>query len=266
MDEPEGIVASVRGLLEASTSDTIRGIATISTVIERGAWRDLLRRSLDNAIIDLEAGQLGFSPTDDEVQISADEFRLARGLTSVESFYEWMEQPPPISLDDFELLILRRMRRVLVRKRLAEGRIEARFEQQKWRYLSGLFSHIEVTDEGIARELYYVIAEENEDFHTLCRQYSETTGIARRLGGYQAAQWGAELGPERANEALNLAAGNVLAPVRNGEKWLLTRIEVLSLPVLDQTTRLYIEAELFSEWLQQRRRSILARNVVEECP
>ena len=177
---------------------------------------------------------------------------MQRSSSRPQATENWLAEKH-LTFEAWESLLEQSLIRQKLRETLTAGKVEQHFVENRLAFDSASISRLIVNDEGVARELRAQIVEEGADFHSLARSFSmdEATKLA---GGYVGLVTRAGL--EAAVEAAIFGAqpGKIIGPVKTDEGWQLIKLESLHPATLDDTLRETLKAQLFDEWLSERRR------------
>jgi len=135
-------------------------------------------------------------------------------------------------------------------------RAEQRFLARKNRLDQVIYSLLRVDDAALARELYLRIAEGEADFAELAASYSmgperSTRGVVGPVPLLQAH-------PNLAELLRTSRPGQLQAPLRIEQWWLVVRLESLRSASFDAEMRQRMSRELFDEWVEEEVRSLLS--------
>jgi putative peptide maturation system protein len=218
--------------------------------------------AFDAALIQQAAAQRGIEPTDEELQAAADEFRAARELYDAEATEAWLAKHF-LSYDDWEALLAHEVVTNKLRDAITAGQIEQHFAVNRLNYDRAAISEIVVKGEDVARELRAQITDDGADFHALARSFSidETTRLA---GGYAGQARRPDMEAEIEAAVFGARTDAVLGPFKTDRGWLLIKVEQQQRATLDAALRAEIKAELFNEWLAERRRKARVRYTLLE--
>jgi parvulin-like peptidyl-prolyl isomerase len=165
------------------------------------------------------------------------------------TYQTWLRQQG-VTSKQFEIWIDRELRvRKLQRSRWGK-KLLSYFLQRKHQLDQVVCSLIYVKDKGVAQELYFRIAEEEQSFAEVARIYSQvpeaTTG--GRIGPIQLG----DLHPSLAQMFYGSHPGQLWEPVEIGKWVVIAQLEEL-LPVqLDDATSQFLLNELLEDWLQKQ--------------
>jgi len=212
---------------------------------------EFLQAAIDAEIIRQMAERQAIEVSDEELQQAADDFRAARELYSPEAIATWLAATR-LTFEDWEAVIEGNVLRQKLGEAVTAGKIEQRFAENKLAFDEAEISRLVVADEDIARELLAQITEEDADFHSLARSYS-IDAVTRPAGGYAGKVKRTDM--EAAVEAAVFGAqpGKVTGPFKSDDGWHLIKIESLHRAELDDTVRDTIKAQVFADWLDERR-------------
>ncbi|HYX43355.1 MAG TPA: peptidylprolyl isomerase, partial [Pyrinomonadaceae bacterium] len=219
--------------------------------------------ALDAALIQQAAAQRNIEPTDEELQAAADEFRAARELYDTETTEAWLANHF-LSYADWEALLAHEVVTNKLRDAVTADQIEPHFASNRLNYDTAAISEIVVKDEDVARELRAQITDDGADFHARARTFSldETTRLA---GGYAGLVRRPDMEAEIEAAVFGAHTDAVLGPFKTDRGWLLVKVERQQRATLDAAMRETVKAELFAEWLTERRRKARVRYTLLEA-
>ncbi len=196
---------------------------------------------IDQAIASIEA-------TDEEREIARQKFLEKNQLTTVQACQDWLKkhglspgQLNDMALHDFKL--------EQYKVKTWGHQLESYFLQRKERLDRVLYSLIRVQDAGLAQELYFRINDDSQPFTELAKDYSQG----------QEAQTGGLIGPVELNTPHPMLArmlsisqpGQLWAPTKVGEWYVILRLEKFLPAKLDEPMRQRLLNELFTNWLKE---------------
>lgn len=135
-------------------------------------------------------------------------------------------------------------------------RAEQRFLARKTQLDQVIYSLLRVEDGTLARELYLRIAEGEADFAQLAAAYSQ--GPERATRGVVGPVPLLQAHPRLAELLRTSQPGQLRAPLRIEQWWLVVRLESLRSASFDTATRERMARELFEEWVEQEVQALLA--------
>ena len=222
-----------------------------------------LQAAFDAALIRQAAAQRGIEATDEEIQTVADEFRVARELYDADATEAWLTNHF-LSYEDWETLLVHEIITRKLRDAVTTGQLEHHFVVNRLKYDTAAISRIVVKDEDVARELRAQIADDGADFHALARAYS-IDNATRLAGGYAGLVRRPDMEAEVEAAVFGAPANTVLGPFKSDDGWLLVKVEQQQRATLDDAMREGVKAELFAEWLAERRRKARVRYTLLEA-
>ncbi|NLC55706.1 MAG: peptidylprolyl isomerase [Armatimonadetes bacterium] len=217
-------------------------------------WRGqlgFLDEITDAAIIEQAAARRGITATDAELQAAADEFRAVHGLHKASTTLDWLASNG-LTVDDWEQYLESCVLIAKVRDALFEGQVEQYFAENRLAYEAAIVSRLVTKDEGVAEELRAQIIDEGAEFSALARQYS-TDAATRAAGGYLGRVTRADLSADLQAAVFGAQPGEVIGPIRNGDDWVLIKVEERQPATLTPMLREVIKARLMVEWLAAER-------------
>ncbi len=227
---------------------------SLAEALRLAGWHGQLhfiKRAADVALIRQEAAELGVEASDDELQESADDFRLSKGLSEPAAVEEWLTANH-LSFPDWERLLENDILTRKLRDAVTDPKVEQYFAENRLSFDAATISQIVVGSEEIARELIIQISEEGADFHKLARRYS-MDDATRPAGGYVGAIARKDLDASAAAAVFSARAGYIVGPLKTEQGWVLIRVHGLQAATLDGPTRERIKSLLFEEWLSRQR-------------
>ncbi len=216
-------------------------------------FKPLLDEIMRGKVTLLAAKKKGIELTDDDIQEAADNFRQITGLHRAKDTQDWMEGMG-IDVDDFEAFIIESVYKgKMIQAITTDEAIESYFQLNSPRFDSVDLSHIVVDDEGKAKELVSLIAEEPEEFEELAQEHSLDTESAK-VGGKIGTVLRGDLTDEIGAKVFNASEGDILGPFDMGEGSLyeVLKVDTKSTAELDDATRDKIAELIYNEWLQTR--------------
>ena len=138
-------------------------------------------------------------------------------------------------------------------------RAEQRFLARKNQLDQVIYSLLRVEDGALARELYLRIAEGEADFAELAARYSQ--GPERSTRGVVGPVPLLQAHPALAEVLRTSRPGQLQAPLRIEQWWLVVRLESLRSASFDSEMRDRMTRELFDEWVEEEVRRLLAAHI-----
>lgn len=133
---------------------------------------------------------------------------------------------------------------------------EARFLDRKGSLDRVVYSLLRLKEQGMARELYFRIADGEADFAQLAQQFSQ--GTERQTRGIVGPVPIEQAHPELARRLRCNPPGVLLEPFAIEGWWLVVRVESYAPASFDEVTRIAMARELFEQWLHSEVESTLA--------
>lgn len=127
---------------------------------------------------------------------------------------------------------------------------ESRFLERKNQLDQVTYSLIRLKDAGLARELYLRIAGAEASFSDIASQYSE--GPERQTQGLVGPKPLTNAHPILAERLRTARTGELLAPIRVADWWLVTRVEKFVHATFDSVTTARMCSELFEEMIDSQ--------------
>ncbi len=215
--------------------------AALGLLAQHGLLRPLLRQ------IQLQNALAQESVQDEERQQAVAAFAQERQLGDAEELEQW-RQEQLLSREALLALIERPLRLRRHCERLYRPKAEARFLDRKNQLDRVVYSLIRLGDEGLARELYLRLEDEECSFADLAATYSE--GPERTTRGVVGPAPLTQAHPQLVERLRTATPGVVQEPFRIERWWLVFRLESLTSATFDEAMAEQMSQELFEEWLE----------------
>lgn len=226
-------------------------LADVVHSLKLGRRLDVIDGAVTEVMIGLVARREGFAVSDAELQEESDRFRTESNLAWAAATRFWLQRHH-MSIDDFEVMIERRILRRKVRDKVTEGRIERYFEINRAKFSRVELSEI-VLGEGPETDVLTDALDRGEiDFAILACRHSLDTDRGRR-GGYMGFVPRTAMRPELAAQLFHAKPGDILRFTKPGYLHLV-RVEAIEAPELEEGLRNLIAETLFEDWLGAERR------------
>lgn len=208
------------------------------------AQYQFLPRLAREILVDKAIAGLECSPAEKEKALQF--FYQRNQLANDEQRLAWLRQSG-MTQEQLECFVVRELKLERFKQQNFEEQIEGHFLASKDKLDRIVYSLIRTQEAGIAQELYFRIQEEEEDFAELARQFSQ--------GGE--AETGGLIGPVELNiphprivQILKTTpSGQISAPTKIGDWWVLLRLEKYLASQLDDSMRQRLLGDLFQRWL-----------------
>lgn len=189
-----------------------------------------------------------FTCTDEEKQEAIENFYQQKKLDTEEKRQAWREQQG-ITPEQVEAIAIRPLLIDKFKEAKWGNRVESHFLKRKNDLDQVVYSLIRIQDYGLAQEIYFRIQEGEQSFSELAREYSK--GPEARTGGL--------LGPVSLSQPHPMLAkllsisqpGQLWAPRKLAQWFLIIRLEKYIPAQLDDAMRRRMIDELFENWLQE---------------
>ena len=213
----------------------------IPEIIERIVTRKIVTSTAENADIKIET---------EELQKTADEFRLMNKLNSADETRAWL-QKYNLSLDDFEQIVYSNLVAHKLVQHLFADKVEPYFFQHQLDYAAAIIYEVILDDEDLAIELFYALSEGETSFYEIAHQYVQNNEL-RRSGGYRGKISRRDLKAEISAAIFAAKPPQLLKPIISSKGVHLILVEEIIQPELDDKLRRQIITDLFTEWLKQQ--------------
>jgi parvulin-like peptidyl-prolyl isomerase len=211
---------------------------------------DLLKAIASRQIIYNAANEAGIKIGIQELQLAADQLRLANQLVKAEDTWAWL-QKHHLTLDDFEELAYTNLLSQKLAIHLFADKAEQLFYEHQLDYTGVVTYEVILDDEDLAWELFYALQEGETTFHEIAHQYLENPE-SRRTGGYQGIRHRTDFRPEIAAAVFAAHPPQILKPIMTPKGANLILIEEIIQPEFNEQMRLNILGALFTNWLHSK--------------
>jgi parvulin-like peptidyl-prolyl isomerase len=199
-------------------------------------------------LITQAATRAGLSVGAEELQAAAEEFRRTRRLYRASDTLRWLNERHMVTRD-----LETRLEQMLLTKKLQEhitgGQVERYFAEHRADFESARIAQIVVDKEGMAHELWCQLVEEDGDFASLARRYSQDQ-TSREAGGYVGIVYRQTVSPEIEAAIFTAQSGAMIGPVRTENRYHIVQVQALYPALLDTPTTTEIRQRLFADWLR----------------
>lgn len=188
-----------------------------------------------------------FSCTEAETLSAIANFRQRYELTSLEEQAAWLQKNQLTEAIMYEVAI----RPLLIRKfqmQMWGNKLESYFLQRKSDLDQVVYSMIRTQDEGLAQELYFRIAEEENSFATIAQQYSQ--GSEAQTGGVVGPVPLSQPHPVIQKILFASQPGQLWKPQLIADWYVIIRLEQFLPAQLDEAMQQHLLDELFEAWIQ----------------
>ncbi|WP_353929877.1 peptidylprolyl isomerase [Okeanomitos corallinicola TIOX110] len=209
---------------------------------------NILEAIATRKIIADQAKKVGIAITTEELQIAADNLRLANQLLKAEDTWTWLEKHH-LSLDNFEEIAHTNLLSTKLANHLFADKVEPFFYAHQLDYVAAATYQVILEDEDLALEIFYALQEGEISFHEVARQYIKNPE-QRRAGGYQGIRQRRDFRAEIAAAIFAANPPQILKPIITSKGAHIIMIEEIIQPELNEEINLKIMADLFSDWLQ----------------
>lgn len=227
-----------------STGDPVAGLTAnpLACLAHHGLLRAYLRQSLMAEALATE------NLSDEQRRQALVSFAQERRLTSGEA----LERFRIANLLTPEALALQVELPLRLRchcERVHRPKAEARFLERKQQLDRVVYSLLRLSDEGLARELYFQLQDGEASFADLAAEHAE--GPERATRGIVGPVPLTQAHPQLVDRLRTAPVAQVQEPFRIEQWWLIFRLESLTPATFDEPMALQMSQELFDQWLEQ---------------
>lgn len=206
---------------------------------------------ISRQIIEQTAEELSISVETEELQRSANNFRIKNNLLASKDTLAWL-QKHYLSLDEFEEWLYIDILISKLAKHLFADRVEAFYVENQLNYYKAIIYEVVFDNLDLAMELYYALQEKEIFFAEVARQYITDDIELRRCGGYKGILNRDRFKPEIAAAVFATNPPQLIKPIVASKQVHLIQVEEIIRPQLDEDLRSQILDRLFDDWLKQK--------------
>ncbi|MBI5213000.1 MAG: peptidylprolyl isomerase [Nitrospirae bacterium] len=202
-------------------------------------------------IVRNEAKEMNISVSDDDLQKSADEFRILTRLISANDTQNWLKSKK-MNIDDFERTIEDTVLTNMVRNRIAtDAEISKTFSENIVEFETVKIGRIVVDKLDQANEIFAQLSEGEAEFCVLAHKYSVDEST-RHLGGFVG-----DVNREALPQSLVLKvfadnAGQYIGPVEDDGKYIIVKIIEKKRTELNDAVKEVCKNIIFQDWMKKR--------------
>lgn len=205
---------------------------------------------VNRKIIMAAAEETGLSLEPEDLQQTADAFRLTHNLLRADATELWLQEHY-LSLDNFEEIVRINALSSKLAQHLFADQVEPFFIGHQLDYMQVVMYEIILDDADLALELFYTIQEGEMSFPDVAHRYIQDTEL-RRCGGYRGRVRRSDLKPEISAAIFASTPPQLLKPIITSKGAHLILVEEIVQPKLDKLLRQKILSNLFLDWLKQQ--------------
>jgi parvulin-like peptidyl-prolyl isomerase len=209
-----------------------------------------IRGIINRKIIATIAEESGVTLEPEDLQETADAFRLKHNLLRADATQLWFQEHY-LSLDDFEEIVHISALSSKLAQHLFGDQVEPFFVSHQLDYTQIVMYEVVLDDEDLAMELFYAIQEGEMTFLEVAHRYIQDMEL-RRCGGYRGKLRRNDLKPEISAVIFASTPPQLLKPIITSQGAHLILVEEIIQPQLDKTLRQKILSNLFMDWLKQQ--------------
>ncbi len=231
------------------TNEEILHQVKISCTIPEIVEQIVTRKIIENAAV-----EAGIKVETEELQQTADTFRLMKKLQNAEQTWAWLEKHS-LSIDDFEEIAYANIIFGKLARHLFAHKVEPYFFENQLNYAGVVMYEVVLDDEDLAIELFYAIREGEISFYEVAHKYNQDKALSRKCG-YKGIVRRQELRPEISAAVFAANPPQILKPILTFKGVHLILVEELIMAELNNKLYNEILVYLFSEWLKQQIKEI----------
>ena len=220
---------------------------TASEIIPRLTTYQMLPQLVQEIIIDQAIAP--FSCTPEEKASAQEQFYTQHQLTNEPARQAWCQRHD-ITPEQLEALTTRQLKIEKFKQANWGPKLPSYFLQRKSQLDRIIYSLLRTKDAGVVQELYFRLAEAEQSFAELAREYSQ--GPEAQTGGLIGPVELSTLPPVLARVLSISQSGQLRPPMPLGEWFVIVRQEKLVPAQLDESMGQRLLNELFSMWLQEQ--------------
>lgn len=195
---------------------------------------------IDQALVEIECAK-------EEEKLACEQLAQQFKLDSQEVRNQWLKQNN-LTTEQFDGIAIRQLKLEKFKQVNFGGDLESYFRQRKPQIDRVVYSLLRTNEIGIAQELYFRIAEKEQSFAKLAREYSQ--GPEADTDGLVGPVELQSIHPILARVMSSVQPEQLVPPTQVGEWIVIIRLEKLLPAVLDTAMRQRLINERFNAWLQ----------------
>jgi len=231
---------------------------TTAEIISLLTHYQMMPQLLREIIIDQAIAEITCTP--EEQAIACGQFYQQHQLVGEQERQAWLKRHG-FTLKQLAESVIRELKIEKFKQATWESQLESYFLTRKGQWDKVIYSVIHVKDRNLAQELYFRIAEGEQSFSELAKEYSQgpeaqTGGL---LGPYEVGRVGPPL-----DRLLPISQPGQLWSLPLGEWVMIVRLEKLIPAQLDQPMCQRMYRELFEVWLEEQCSGLCSKTVVQQ--
>lgn len=251
----------MRGVHRWTEQDLVRVNNIVLRVHEAIAYLDVIwnetriaERLINACLIQEVLQEQPVEITDEQLQAALDRFRRARGLLSADRTQRWLEQNG-LTHPQLEQRLVDELALAQLRARIAEGRIEPHFNLHRADFDTALVAWLVLEDAETAARA----ARSSDDFYQAAQLRFTSARAEERhhIGQLFRCVRRSDLSSELADLIFGASPDGVVGPIANRSGYAIVKVLQTTSAILDSATSQTIEAQLFQEWLAERRKAAM---------
>lgn len=217
---------------------------------------DLVEEIAKKKIIIDKAEELKIKIDRNDLQKTADIFRVMNGMKTAKDTWLWLEKHC-LSLDDFEETVAVNLTSGQLANHLFEGKVEKHFVKNTLNYYGVIMHEIVFDDENLAMEYFFSIKQGEISFFEVAYKHIKDLDLRRKCG-FRGLVNRRHLKPEISASvfSINLPFPCLLKPIKTNLGFHLIFVEEIIKPTLDNKLKAFIISELFINWLDKEFKNI----------
>ncbi len=217
--------------------------------------KELYRKVLCQRIINQKAAERNITVTSEEIQEEADRQRYARRLEKASETLGWLTDQM-ITPEDWEAGIHDRLLSQKLSEDMFGNDVEKYFAEHKLDYEQVVFYQMVVSDERLAREIFYQIEEKEISFYQAAHLYDIDQGRRQRCG-YEGKRYRRSFTPNLASAVFAATPGEISGPIQTEDGHHLLLVDEFISPELTPERQKEILNQQFLNWLMSELNYIL---------
>ena len=176
-------------------------------------------------------------------------FRKGLNLNDDNKFSEWLAKSPFSEKDIYDTALYKKRFSIFCDINFPH-KVESHFLERKKDLDLVVYSLIRISNYYKAKELFYRVYENEEDFGELAKKHSE--GIEKKTRGIVGPIPVEKSHPKLNNLLRTSKTGEIQQPVQIDEHFVIIRVENFESAKLDKSMREKMNEELFNEWINSQ--------------
>lgn len=212
----------------------------------------LLPQLLRELIIDEAIAAIDCQP--EELAQAKQRFYAEKQLTQVTDIQAWLTQQG-LTIEQLDNIITRKIKLEKFKQATWGPKLDAYFFQLKGKLDKVIYSLLRTQDAGVVQELYFRLQAKEQSFAEVAQKYSQ--GPEAQTGGLVGPVEQGTLPPTMVQLLSSCQPGQISAPTRIAEWFVIVRVEKFIPAQLDEPMKARLLNQLFEGWMQEQQKQVV---------